>query len=162
MNWISIDPIEAKRRYLLFCECFNWVVGTGLFITPTIDITVKDLTERYAFGERDFTDVRLPEKANLTEINLTGAILLGANLSYVNFTNANLTNCDLRYSWMFCTNFNGANLEGANIDSCWAGSAIFKNANLLNTVGDFGVRSGALFEDTIMRDGSIRFYEGRD
>jgi Pentapeptide repeats (8 copies) len=162
MNWLFIDPIEHKRRHLLWRECEEWLCGTGEFITPTINITVDELLERYAAGERDFMDVCLPEKSELTGVSLAGAILLGANLSGVNFTDVNLTNCDLRYSWLYGTNLTRANLEGANIDYCHALGAIFINASLLNTVGGFGVKGGALFEDTIMRDGSIRSYEGRD
>lgn len=137
----------------------DWHKLTGFVFTP--NITVEELLGRYAAGERNFIDIRLPEKSDLTRVNLSGAILLGADLVGANFTDANLTNCDLRYSFVYSTNFTRANLEGANISSCHASGAIFKNASLLDTVGFFGIQCGALFEDTIMRDGSVRSYEGR-
>jgi uncharacterized protein YjbI with pentapeptide repeats len=169
MNWINIDPAEQERRLALWVQregswCREdiltpaWHKFTGFFFTP--NITVEELLERYAAGERNFTEIRLPEESDLTGSNFAGAVFFGANFSYSNFTNANLTDCDLRYAWIRC-NFTGANLEGANIGRADVGGALFKNANLLNTVGCFGHDCGALFEDTIMRDGRVVSYEGR-
>ncbi|AFY93905.1 pentapeptide repeat-containing protein [Chamaesiphon minutus] len=169
MNWISIDPAEHERRLALWFQREGswgrediltpaWHEFTGFYFTP--NITVEELVERYAVGERNFTEIRLPEESDLSGVDLSGAIFLGANLAHSNFTNANLSNCDLRYSWMR-GNFTRANLKGANIDRADVGGSKFKNANLLNTIGCFGHDCGALFEDTIRSDGSVVSYEGR-
>jgi Pentapeptide repeats (8 copies) len=168
MDWLPINSTEARLRVHVFRLCENWFGGTAMLTTPTVSIGVDDLLRRYAAGERNFVDIGLygkpidlnhSEKPDLTGVNLSGAILLGANLCDVNFTSANLTNCDLRYSWLWGTNFTGANLKGANIAHSNAMGAIFKNANLINTVGSFGMECGALFENTIMQDGSIKSYK---
>jgi uncharacterized protein YjbI with pentapeptide repeats len=53
--------------------------------------------------------------SNLSDANLKGAILIGADLSFVNFSNANLV---------------GANLEGANLFKANLASVNFSGANL--------------------------------
>jgi Pentapeptide repeats (8 copies) len=170
MNWLPIDLAEHNRRIQYWGQWETWLMYenvytpewhelTGFVFTP--NITVEELLDRYAAGERNFIDIRLPEKSDLTGINLAGAILLGADLVGANFTDATLTECDFRHAIVYGTNFTRANLEGANITSCYATGAIFKNASLLNTVGLFGINCGTLYEDTIMRDGSVRSYEGR-
>ncbi len=161
MDWLPISSTEHMLRFRVRRMCEDWCLETGEFRTPTINITVDELLERYAAGERNFVDICLPEKSDLTGVNLSGAILLGSNLSSINFTNANLTNCDLRHCWLTSSNFTKANLEGANIDRADVGGSKFKQANLFNTVGSFGMECGALFEDTVMRNGSIKSYEGR-
>jgi uncharacterized protein YjbI with pentapeptide repeats len=168
MDWLPINFTEARLRVHVNLLCQDWVGGAGRLITPTNSIFVDELLKRYAAGERNFVDIglygkpinlNLSENPDLTGVNLSGAILLGANLCDVNFTNANLTNCDLRYSWLWGANFTGASLEGANIDRSTVIGAIFKNTNLFNTVGSFGMQLSALFEDTIMQDGSIKSYK---
>jgi hypothetical protein len=159
MDWLPINSTEDRLRLRLLAKCDEWLGGTGEIIAPTITITVEELLERYVSGERNFVDICLPPQSDLSGVNLAGAILLGANLSEVNFTDANLTDCDLRYAIAYCTNFTRANLTGANIYRCTVVGAKFKNACLLNTVGDFGIQYGGLFEDTIICDGSVVSYK---
>lgn len=163
MNWIPIDSTEHERRMALWrqmenMESPNWIELSAIYFAPSI--TVEELIERYAAGERNFIDISLPHKADLTGINLAGAILLGARFNYSNLTRANLSSADLRYAWIR-GNFTEANLEEANIERADAAGTIFRKANLFNTVGWFGIECGAWFEDTIMRDGRVVSYEGR-
>lgn len=163
MNWIPIDSTEHERRMALWRQMENmftpnWEELSAIYFAPSI--TIEELIERYVAGERNFIDISLPHEADLTGINLAGAILLGARFNHANLTNANLSSTDLRYAWLR-GNFTEANLEGANIDRADACGTIFKKANLFNTVGWFGIKCAALFEDTIMRDGRVVSYEGR-
>ena len=150
-----IDPIEHEQRIAIFRRMDNiWMNPEDSelieankiadeFFTPTI--TVEELLERYAMGERNFIDTSLPHKVDLTGINLAGA----------NLTGANLTGANLSYAWLAGVNLTGANLTGSNISYSQATGAIFRNASLLNTIGYFGVSAGVLYQNTIMRDGDV-------
>ncbi|PSF36765.1 hypothetical protein C7H19_12405 [Aphanothece hegewaldii CCALA 016] len=163
-----VDPIEHKRRMDTW-----WYIAEELwgnpkhnltydeiikivddFFAPTI--TVEELQERYARGERDFIDISLPHKVDLSGINLAGANLTGAKFNYSNFTGANLKGANLSYAWLNGVNFTGANLEGANISWATAGSAIFRNANLLNAIGQFSRDRNCIYENTVMQSGHLR------
>lgn len=94
MNWIPIDSTEHERRIDLWRQMENiytpnWEELSAVFYAP--NITVEELTKRYAAGKRNFIDISLPEKSDLIGINLTRAILLGARFNHANLTNANLS-----------------------------------------------------------------------
>lgn len=120
-----IDPIEHERRMAIWGRIEKLPINPDdpdfldadrvlrEFYAPTI--TIEELLERYAGRERNFIDISLPHKADLTGINLSGANLKGTKFNRSNFTEANLSGADLSYAWMAGVNFTGANLEGANI-----------------------------------------------
>ncbi len=164
MTSIIIDPIEHKRRMDTWSYIDRiWdrsdiaqeeIVNIfDQFFAPTI--TVRELREYYARGEREFIDISLPHKANLTGINLAGANLIGAKFNHSNLTGANLNGANLRYAWINGVNFTEANLEGVDISWADATGAILKNASLLNAIGQFGINCDALYENTIRPNGSI-------
>ncbi len=121
----------------------------------------KEVLERYAAGERNFTtevefwnvdlpgidlsDIRLAassfRETNLPNTNLSGASLYGTNIreGYNNFKNSNMSGIDLKYAGIHHANFSGVNLENANlshasiIDVNFSG-ANFSNVNLSNTL----------------------------
>lgn len=112
-------------------------------------MTVEELLERYAAGERDFSGVDLSDVnlsgadllhinlsgANLSRANLVGARLYGADIRQCNLSGADLRNADLRVSRLDEVNFQDTNLQGAN----------WRNAE----------RCGAFFCNTTMPDGEI-------
>lgn len=161
-----VDPIEHQRRMA------TWSYIEGIwgrpqdnltydeiikivdeFFAPTI--TVEELLERYSRGERDFIDISLPHKVDVTGINLAGANLTGAKFNYSNCIGANLEGANLSYAWLAQVNFTGANLEGANISWAYATGTIFRNASLLNAIGQFNISCDALYENTIMQCGHV-------
>ena len=160
-----VDPVEHERRMAIWGR-IEQLPGNPRdpdfhdmdrildeFYAPTI--TIEELLERYARGEKDFVDISLPHKADLTGINLAGANLKGAKLNRSNLTGANLQGADLSYAWMASVNFTGANLEGANISWAYAISTNSRNASLKNAIGSFNMRYGATYENTIMPKGYI-------
>lgn len=79
-------------------------------------ITVEELLQAYAAGERDFTQIIL-EYANLSGVELRNLDLGGAQFSYVNLSSIQLRQCDLRAEFIYC-NFTNAVIE--NCDLGWA------------------------------------------
>jgi len=162
-----VDPIEHERRMATWWYIANELWGNpghnltyeeiikieDEFFAPTI--TIEELRERYARGERDFVDISLPHKVDVSGINLAGANLKGAKFNSSNFTGANLKGANLSYAWLGGVNFTSASLEGANINRADATGAIFRNASLLNTIGGFVTDCDALYENTIRRNGSL-------
>ena len=160
-----VDPIEHERRIAIWGR-IEQLPGNPRdpdfldadrildeFYAPTI--TIGELLERYARGERDFVDINLPHKTDLTGINLSGANLKGAKLNHSNFTGANLEGTDLSYAWINDVFFTGANLEGANISWAYASGAKFRNASLRNAIGWFVLDRCAAYENTIMPSGEL-------
>jgi hypothetical protein len=83
---------------------------------------------KWRFSHKDLTDINLTgailkEKyfvgSNLTRANLTGANLTGANLWGVNLTDANLSRANLTKATLTNVNFTGANLTEAVLDVTW-------------------------------------------
>lgn len=160
-----INPIEHERRMAVWWRMDQiWMNPedpelieahriANEFFAPTI--TVEDLVERYARGERNFIDICLPHKADLTGINLSGANLTGVKFNRSNLTGANLIGTNLSYAWIAGVNFTGANLEGANISWADAMRAIFRNASLLNAIGWFRLPCYIDCKNTIMPNGGI-------
>ena len=151
-----VDPIEHERRMAIWGR-IEQLPGNPRdpdfldadrvlreFYAPTI--TIKELLERYARGERNFIDISLPHKADLTGINLAGANLKGSKFNRSNFTGANLQGSDLSYAWINSVHFTGANLEGANISWAYALSTNFRNASLRNAIGNFNLAIFAVYQ----------------
>lgn len=92
-------------------------------------MTLKELLEKYAAGERDFGGIMLSE-ANLSRINLSGANLSQAILSIANLSGANLSGANLSYAKMNVTRLSGANLVRANLEGAILNVANMIRANL--------------------------------
>ena len=78
------------------------------------EITAEELLERYAAGERDFTEIIL-EYANLSGVELRNINLRGAQFSYVNLSSIQLRQCDLRTQFIYC-NFTNAIIENCDLE----------------------------------------------
>ncbi len=76
---------------------------------------IEELQEKYAAGERNFTNLNLFE-ANLAGMNLSGVNLSGVNLSIANLSGTNLTNSNLSKAKLNITKLNGAHLSGTNLN----------------------------------------------
>ena len=93
-------------------------------------MTGTKLLERYAAGERDFSEADLRRadlrRADLHEANLRGANLRRANLRGANLYWADLHEADLRRADLRGANLRGADLRRANFDfsvfPMWCGS----------------------------------------
>ncbi|MGC9505905.1 pentapeptide repeat-containing protein [Baaleninema sp.] len=92
-------------------------------------MTLKELLERYAAGERDFGAIVLSE-ANLSRIDLRDANLSHAILSIANLSGANLGGANLSYAKMNVTRLSGANLVRANLRGTILNVANMIRANL--------------------------------
>ncbi|NMG57550.1 hypothetical protein E1H12_03180 [Geitlerinema sp. P-1104] len=92
-------------------------------------MTLKELLEQYAAGERDFGGIMLSE-ANLSRINLSGANLSQAILSIANLSGANLSGTNLSYAKMNVTRLSGSNLVRANLQGAILNVANMIRANL--------------------------------
>jgi hypothetical protein len=116
-------PIQVDRGYL---PQLLELVGKGISfngrsmfwcLPPTNSYTGKrimdaaELLERYAAGQRDFTEAVEFRHVDLSGVDLSGMMLSESYFTYVNLTNANLS---------------GASLRGANI----GGESIFKGTNM--------------------------------
>lgn len=93
-------------------------------------MTIKELLERYASGQRDFGDLNLTE-SNLSRVSLNQANLSHAILSIANLSGADLVGANLSYSRMNVARLSGANLEGANLEG-----AILNVANTIRAKFD--------------------------
>ncbi|MEN9208429.1 MAG: pentapeptide repeat-containing protein [Gloeomargarita sp. GMQP_bins_120] len=101
------------------------------------DVQARQLLERYAAGERDFSGMRLVgcnlQGANLEGINLCRAELMLANLSGCLLTGAKLTGANLMGAELVKTNLREANLSGANLIGANLSQANLSNAQLVNS-----------------------------
>lgn len=81
--------------------------------------SAKELLERYAVGERDFTAAKLAgvnlEGATLTDANFQNATFESANLSYATLAGANFTGATLAHARIANSESAGAMLIGANL-----------------------------------------------
>ncbi|MEM9273650.1 MAG: pentapeptide repeat-containing protein [Cyanobacteria bacterium P01_F01_bin.143] len=149
-------------------------------------MTAKELLRRYAAGERDFTGVDLSEArlsfANLRNIILKDAylgyvVMDDADLSFADLSGANMEGISLGESILQGANLTGAilidavfgqtyfgdaNLSYADLTGADLTESTFFNVNLshadLTAATGFyiGRFEGAIFDETIMPDGSIR------
>ncbi len=106
----------------------------------------KDICNRYATGERDFSNLNLSETnlsgANLNDIDLHGTNLSVANLSGIHLMRANLNHAKL----------NVARLSGANLVQAQLYQAILNVANLaMADLREAQMRETLLFRAELMR-----------
>lgn len=92
------------------------------------EVSVQELLERYAAGERDFSGIQIVDAdigggsligARFVGATLKGARLAACDLRAVDFSSADLTNVDFR----------GANLDGASLTDAAACGARMSNAS---------------------------------
>ncbi|WP_416212598.1 pentapeptide repeat-containing protein [Nostoc sp. ChiQUE01b] len=141
---------------------------------------VEELLERYAAGERDFSETDLSggislDEAYLIDINFSRANLYSIDLRHSDLSNANLRGANLRQAdlgvaYLINVDLRDANLTGARLEYCNLTGADLRDANLMganlsqanltdtNLMGTNlrGInREEILFCHTIMPDGSI-------
>jgi uncharacterized protein YjbI with pentapeptide repeats len=92
-------------------------------------LTPDTLRERYAGGERNFTDVKLGH-ADLRGADLSGADLSGADLSHSNLGRANLSNARLTHADLSNAFLNGVILRGAHLSHANLNFAYIDDADL--------------------------------
>ncbi|UXE63066.1 MAG: pentapeptide repeat-containing protein [Woronichinia naegeliana WA131] len=122
--------------------------------TQTIKITTERAFQMLRGGEagiRAWNQFRAMENyiPSLEGVDLSGQILINANLSganlknskfikavfrEVNFSNSNLTECDFTGTEFTNANFNNADIESANLTSVFCYASSFANANLQNAI----------------------------
>ena len=121
-------------------------------------ITVEELLQRYATGQRDFSGVDLSEthleEVCLEEINLEGANLKGtlffrSNLRRAIFRNANLEGAEISMTLLDKTDFRGANLTSCRTLECSMIRANFQDAR------DDGMIWDGYAYNTVLPDGRI-------
>lgn len=113
-------------------------------------MTSEELLKRYAAGERDFRKVEIWNanliKADLREVNLSGAELRGACLIAANLSEANLDGIRLEGSDLTSASLYKASLRGAGLESC----------QLINTnCREVDMTEAKLFESRL--DGALFF-----
>ncbi|MBI2970807.1 MAG: pentapeptide repeat-containing protein [Candidatus Aenigmarchaeota archaeon] len=101
---------------------------------------IQEFTARLRTGQRDFSHITL-HAANLTALNLQGAVFRDSDLSFSNFGGADLTNadfsgcllsrCTFAKALVKNTTFAHADLTFADLSGARMVSANFANANLL-------------------------------
>ncbi len=91
--------------------------------------SAEELLERYAAGERDFWKAKLKD-ANLTEVNLQGAILASADLTRANLRTVGLAGANLQSAELYGADLAGANLYDANLEAARLWDADLTGASL--------------------------------
>ena len=102
-------------------------------------LTVDELIQRYASGERNFAN-----------ISLKGVSLKGADLRYINLKEADLSNSDLSDAILY-----GANLEKANINFIKLNQAKLEGAFLYGATIACGSLTDANLSDVDLRKTSL-------
>lgn len=130
------------------------------------EITVEELLQRYAAGERNFPFIQINDRkgifdgsdlkginligSSLTgatwfDTNLSGACLLAADLAGVGMNGVNLSDADLTGACLWGTNFTDANLSRCILEGANLRRAILWNANLLHASLDTAILADADF-----------------
>ncbi|MDY6784919.1 MAG: pentapeptide repeat-containing protein [Cyanobacteriota bacterium] len=131
-GWVKISGIGNSAFYDEFARVLrkNDSFTSELFRRPPqrkIAATdVGELLQRYAAGGRNFRYINL-QNAQLAEVDLYQADLIGANLQGANLNNAVLDEVKL-----IAANLIGANLEGASLRKAKLMGANLRSANLVN------------------------------
>ena len=89
-----------------------------------------ELLDRYAQGERYFADIDLPDRTDLSHVDLSNAIFDGAMLSDIDFQFANLTGVSFRNASVKCSDFRHANLCGVSFEGAGVEAILLAEANL--------------------------------
>lgn len=92
-------------------------------------MSVQELLEKYAAGERDFAGVNLTE-ANLSRVHLSRANFSRAILSIANLSGSNLNGADLSHAKLNVARLSGASLIDANLNGALLNVANLIRANL--------------------------------
>lgn len=148
------------------------------------EITAKELLERYAAGERNFSGVWIRQanliNVDLRDINLSNSKLIeaqligaklnsailnqiyleGADLTSATLCGANLTRADLSGCQLVRTNFTDANLSEAGLwDACLDG-AFFVGVNLQQAHLVGTTRYGTCFNRADLRESTFECVDG--
>ena len=89
--------------------------------------SAADIIKEYAIGKRDF------ERAELSDANLSGVDLKGADFGYADFSEANLQGTNLRGCDLSFADLSQANLQDADLRGAMLFSANLRYANLQGT-----------------------------
>ena len=143
-------------------------------------MTSEELLQRYAAGERDFTgitikrinliladlrDINLSNAkmigtkligANLDGADLSGVKLMGANLTSATLCRANLVGADLDGSHLIGANFCETNLNDCNLWDAFVDGASFVGANLQRAKLMVASRLGTDFTRADLRESDLR------
>src|SRR5437868_357823 len=92
--------------------------------------SAEELKQRYNAGERYFSNIDIPDGADLHNSTLAGATFDHGWLSDIDFRGANLQRVAFLHCNMKCSDFRGADLEGAVFSGSLLESTYFENANL--------------------------------
>ena len=95
-------------------------------------MNVNELVEKYRKGERDFSNIKLPN-ADLSGLDLRRMIFISADLSNCNFSNSDLTNSDFSGAILDRVNFAGAILRNTNFSGAHMTNADIRNVQIDNT-----------------------------
>src|SRR6267143_2148787 len=92
--------------------------------------SAEELIRRYAQGERYFGHSDLPDRTNLTGVQLEGSNLERSWFHSANFSRANLRGVNFSECNVKCVDFSDADLEGANFAGAAVESLLLDGANL--------------------------------
>jgi uncharacterized protein YjbI with pentapeptide repeats len=149
------------------------------------DVDIQELLQRYAGGERDFSNCRLLYvDCDLTGVSLEYAIFVNAELAECDFSGANLRGVNFSGAGLEQSAFNGCNLSAANLSGAFLNQVEFigadltgaylinahnicyvnfSRANLTNAILRNGmdareplIMDNAIFHNTVLPNGSIR------
>ncbi len=139
------------------------------------DFTNANLTSAHLYGAKGLIIEQLRSAASIKKVNLYGRDMTNwdfsnldltsvgfgsANVSGANFTNANLISANFNNANVSRTNFTNANLRSAFFNDADLTDANFEGADLTNAnflgATNFTIPQNAIFNYTVMPDGSIR------
>lgn len=159
--WISIKNMKFKIVATgVLLACFGFAEQSLALNQLDLDqLKATSACPRCNLSGADLTQV------NLIGANLRGADLSGATLSQANLTNADLTGANLEGAVLNSANLSGASLTGANLKSAslenanlsYAGfiSANLEAANLKDAKLEFTNFRGANFRLTTLANGVV-------
>lgn len=112
---------------------------------------------KYKNGDTNLQNLDLSgallQGANFENKNLSGTNLSDTNLFFANFRNANLTNAKLTFTFAIYTDFSGANLTGTNLTNFVCTFANFSNTTrLTDEQKEYLKDRGALFDQKIYEE----------